>query len=164
MTTADEWMAVTAEHSSITVEELDRRAKEYHEAYAEYEKAKSVSTELFKKAEVLEGKLIEAMELAGKNKYHVEGIGTFSFVNKMTVPTPKTPEERRALFGYIRDKHGDDFFHSVASVNHQTLQKLYNTDFEEYVETNPEEAASFAIPGLQAPTNKKSLAVRGEKK
>jgi hypothetical protein len=161
---ADEWMEASAAGSGITTDELDRRAREYQDAWNKYEKQKAVSTELFKEAERLEGKMVEAMEQAGKKKYFVEGIGTFSFTDKFVVPTPKTIEERKQLFKYIQEKHGEDFFYSTASVNHATLQKLYKTDFDEAVETDPESAATFVIPGLQAPTNMRSLRLTGEKK
>lgn len=160
MVHAEEWMEAAAVGSGVTTEELDTRAKEYQDAYAKYEEAKRVASQLYKEAERLEGKMVEAMEQAGKSKYIVEGIGTFYFVDKLVVTTPKTIEATRALFNYIREKHGEDFFYSTAGVNHQTLQKLYKTDFEEMVEKNPDKAASFSIPGLQPPTNMRSLNLR----
>lgn len=163
MIDTDSWMEAAAEGSGITTQELDARAKAYNEAYAAYEKQKAVASELFKEAERLEGKLIEALEQAGKSKYHVEGVGTFYFSDKLVVTTPKTIPDKKALFDYVLQNHGEDFFLSTASINHQTLQKLYNTDFETFKETNPELAAEFHIPGLQPPTSKRSLGLRGEK-
>jgi hypothetical protein len=160
MVDSSEWMEVASAGSGVTTDELDKRGQAYQDAYAKYEEAKLVSKKLLAEAERLEGKMIEAMEQAGKSKYIVEGVGTFYFVDKMTVTTPKTIENTRALFNYIREKHGEDFFYTTAGVNHQTLQKLYKTDFEEMVETSPDKAATFAIPGLQPPTSMRSLNLR----
>lgn len=161
---ANEWMEAASEGSGITTKELDEHAQAYQAAYAEYEKSKAHTSQLYKEAERLEGKMVEAMELAGKTKYQVDGVGTFYFINKMVVTTPKTNSEKKALFDYIKETHGDDFYLATLSVNHQTLQKLYNTDFEAAKEKNPDDAATFHIPGLQPPTNMRSLGLRGEKK
>lgn len=163
------WSEEVGKTSGITTEELDARSKKYQDKYEEYERAKQIASDLYKEAEELEGKLVEALELAGKSKYYVEGIGTFYFMDKMTVPTPKTIEQKKQLFNYIKETHGDVFLMDKVSINHQTLQTLYKTDFEEHKEKclkegRDAEAANFSIPGLQAPTNMRSLGLKKEKK
>lgn len=147
---------------AVTVEQLDKMVKEYNDKYAEYEAQKAISTQLYKDAEVLEGKLVEAMEQAGKSKYYVEGVGTVYFSDKLVVPTPKTNEDKKKVFTWLREKQGDTVFFATVSINHQTLQKLYNTALEEAVNAG-EDASLFHIPGLQTPTSMRSLNFRKEK-
>lgn len=164
----DQWMEAAAEGSAITTEQLDMMAKEYQEKYEEYEKLKAEATQLGKDAEVLEGKLIEALNQAGKTKYYVDNIGTFYFINKMTVPTPKTVQDKKKLFDYLLKQHGETFLLDKQSINHQTLQSLYKAEFEDHVAAcekagKPEEAANFTIPGLSEPTTMQSLGLRKDK-
>jgi hypothetical protein len=158
----DAWLAKAAEGTGVTTEELDRRAKEYSEAYARYEEQKKISSKLHEEAEVLEGKMVEAMELAGKRKYHVEGLGLFFFRDQMVVTTPKTTGDKKKLLTWLRKTFGETVYLDKVSVNHQTLQSIYNKTFEEYVEQG-KDAATFHIPGLQPPTNRRSLSFKGEK-
>lgn len=161
MVTADEWMKEQGKSGGVTTEQLDKLAQEYQAAYAAYEVQKEASTLAYKKAEELEGKLVEAMELAGKQKYHVEGLGLYYFSDKMTVKTPKTNEDKKQLFNYLKAKHGPEYLMTVTSINHNTLQSLYKAEFEAATEAGTGE--TFHLPGLEAPTNMRSLNFRKEK-
>lgn len=158
---ADQWMEETAKSSSITVEELDRRVQLYSKKRREYEDAKAISSRLHGEQEELESKLIEALELAGKSKYVVEGHGTVYFSDKLTVKTPKTIADKKALFLHLRNQYGEMFYLDKISINHQTLQKLYNDAFKEHVEEKGN--SDFHFPGLEAPTNVRTLNFRKEK-
>lgn len=163
----DTWMEKTA-NSGITTQYLDELAKKYQAKYDEYEASKAITSGFYKEAEELEGKLVEAMEQAGKSKYNVEGIGTFYFSDKMTVPTPKTVNDKKKLFGWLTKKYGETFLMDKVSINHNTLQGLYKSAFNEHVEEckqtgKDDEAANFSIPGLSEPTNMRSLCLRKEK-
>lgn len=157
----DEWNQATARVSGVTTEQLDQLVRDYQAAYSRYEDKKAESSALYKDAEALEKELVAMMELAGKTKYVVEGVGTVYFSDKLTVTTPKTNADKAALFDYIRKKHGPDFFLKVAGINHQTLQSFYKSEFEEHVEKG--DANVFKIPGLQEPTAIRTLNVRKEK-
>lgn len=160
--TLDEWNTQVEKTSSVTVEELDTLARKYQAKYAEYEAAKTISATLYAESEELEGKLVEALNQAGKSKYHVEGIGTFSFQNKMSVKVPKTLEEKKQLFEYIRTTHGEVFYLDKISVNSQTLNKLYNEDLATAKERGVDPSL-FHIPGLQQPTVMQSLRLTKER-
>jgi hypothetical protein len=167
--TAEAWAEQAAANTSITTEELDRRALEYNEAWDKYEAQKEIASELYQAAIALEGKMVEAMEQAGKRKYHVEGVGTFSFTEKMSVKTPKTVEEKQLLAKYLEKEGGKNFFWDMFGVNSNTLQALYKSTFEEYkkkceLEGKPEMAAAFELPGVGAPTLMRSLKLTPDKK
>jgi len=160
---AEEWNEFAESQSPITVDELDNLAKTYQKKYEEYEKAKEVQTALYKEAEELEGKLVEALQQAGKSKYFVEGIGTFSFMDKMSTRIPKTIEDKKLLLDYILKTHGETFYWDKISVNSQTLNKLYNEDLKSATERGIDPSL-FHIPGLEQPTNMRSLKLTKEKK
>ncbi len=154
------WNEVAGQNSGITVQMLDELITTYQKVYKDYEAAKKVSTELYKIAEEMEGKVVEALQLAGKSKYVVEGLGTVYFMDRMVVPTPKTIENKKMLFDYLRSRHGDTFLLDKLSINHQTLQKLYNDEVKEALEGGN---TAFTVPGLEQPTSMRSLGFRKER-
>lgn len=162
---------VQAEMSSITTEDLDKFAREYQEKYDEYEAQSKIGKELYKEAELLELRFVKALELAGKSKYHVEGIGLFSFVDKQSVQTPKTLEEKQQLAKYLEENGGKTLFWSMFGINSNTLQSFYKGEFEAWKKKCAElqdegvtDIPNFGIPGIGAPTNMRSLRLTKEKK
>lgn len=161
MPSLDDWNNHQAEVGGITTAELDSAATAYDKAYAAYEEAKEKASALHKIAQEAEKKFEATMDAAGKTKYIVEGQGTYYFINKMTVPTPKSNDDKRALFAYIKEKHGAEFLTTLTSINHQTLQSFYKAEFEEAAAN---ENVAVTIPGLQEPTAIRSIGFRKEKK
>jgi hypothetical protein len=161
----DTWAAEATKGSSVTLEQLEALITKYRAAREAAEKFRVEKTKAEKEFDELEGKLIEAMEQTGKTKVFVEGAGTLYFINKMTVPSPKTAADKKQLFDYIQAEYGTPTLLDKLSINYQTLQSFYNNAAKEYVEKcekegKPELAATFHIPGLEAPTNKRSLGFR----
>lgn len=158
----NEWMEAQSEGTSITVEELDTLCKEFKEAQEVYQSAKAVSDAAYKEQERLKGKVVEAMELAGKSKYVVEGIGTFYFSDKMSVKVPKDLENKKAFFKYLHDTYGPVVYWDKISVHSATLNSFYNAELEQFNEKAKQGLVSgdFHIPGLEAPTAMRSLNVR----
>ena len=128
--TAQEWATLQGTGTGVTTQMLDTLVEDMQKKRAVYEESKKGTSALYNEYAEAEGKLVEAMQLAGKTKYVVEGIGTVYFVNKLVVPTPKTVEQKKLLFAYMRDKHGETYFYDKVSVNHQTLQGVYNSDYK----------------------------------
>lgn len=155
----DAW--TKAEAKPISVEELDAIARECRSKRDAYEIAKSKSTDLYKIYEEAEGQLLTAMQQAGKRKYHVEGLGLFYFIEKLVVTTPETNEAKAKFFDWLRDKFGPTFLLDKQSINHQSLQKIYNDAYNEAKEAGS--ADTFAVPGLETPTANIDIGFRGEK-
>lgn len=153
------WTEKTA--TSISVEDLDQLVKEMRKKRDIYEAAKAKSTELYKEYEQLEGAVVEALRQAGKKRYHVDGLGTATVVEKLVVTTPKTLEDKRKFFEWIKAKFGDTVLLDKQGINHQSLQKLYNDAYDEAVERG--EGHLFSVPGLQPPTNYPELRFTKEK-
>lgn len=156
----DAW-AQAQSNPAITTEVLDKLVKEMKEARSLYEVAKARSTDLYKEFEAMEGKVVEALTQAGKRKYFVEDIGTVFFIEKLVVATPKTLEDKQKLFCFLRERHGETFLLDKQSINHQSLQKIYNDAYNEAVEAGV--GAEFVVPGLLPPTANISLGFRKER-
>jgi hypothetical protein len=167
---AEAWAKVTADMSGVTTEELDVLSKKYQDKYAAYEAKKKESSAILKEAEILEAELIAAFEAAGKSKYYVEGIGTFYFVDKMSVKTPKTLDQKKELFKYIQTKYGETVLLDKVGIVSATLNSFYNSELEAFnarskaaLEAGEEFTEIFTIPGLDEPTNMRSLNLKKEK-
>lgn len=156
----DQWNEAQGERGAVTTEHLDQLVKDYRAAREEYDAAKTISNKLSHVKDDKEKILLDTLILAGKDKYHVDGIGLVYKIQKLVVPTPKTLEDKRKLFDYISEAHGEVFLMDKLSINHQTINKLYNDDFEEAAERGD---TAFSIPGLQEPTHDISIGFRKEK-
>ena len=142
---------------SVTIEQLDALALEVARCRAEEEATKKVYSEAYAKCERAENDLVEALTKAGKNKYHIEGVGTASLVTKTMVSVPKNANDKRLLFDYIESKYGPDFLMDKLSIHSASLNSFANQEFE-----NAEDKALFRIPGLAEPKATISLRIRKE--
>jgi hypothetical protein len=73
---------------------------------------------------------------------------------KSSVVTPKTIEEKQALFDYLQEK---GLFLEMASVNSQTLNALYKYLAAQAAE---EGILEFKLPGVPEPTTYTNLKLR----
>lgn len=143
---------------SITTEELDLAVMKMRDDRIEYELAKKQGTAKHAVYQESLAKLITMLQRANKSKYHVEGLGTASLVTKLKVRTPKDIDAKAKLIGYIREHFGEDGVLSYSNVNYQSLNKLYNDEFERA--QNEGRGADFSIPGLEEPDSEVSLSFR----
>jgi hypothetical protein len=155
-TELDKWLEAGRD-TTITVDDLDTVMAEWREAEDEYHAQKKISDEKYKLAAEAEKRALELMQRAGKTKYVVEGLGTCYQINKNSVTTPKTIEAKKLFFKYLHETHGEIFYWDKVSINSQTLNKLYNDEFEE---ASSQGNAEFSMPGIDAPTAVISLGFR----
>lgn len=162
----DQWQEESAKGSSITVEELDELCRQYKKTRDEYDAAKEVSDRAYAERERLQGKVVEAMELAGKSKYVVEGVGTLYFNDKMSVRIPKNIEAKKELFKFLLDKYGPTVYWDKVSIHSATLNSFYNEELAAFNEASKagNVTGDFKFPGVEAPTAMRSLGLRSEKK
>lgn len=154
MTNLDQWNEVAAEE--VSTAQLDELAKLMNEQWNEVEKAKKAAEAVRETYDQTESRLLELLKKAGKTKYVVEGLGTLSISTKFMVRTPKTPEEKQALFNFIRESKGPEVLMGLVSINSNTLNSFVN----EEKKVNP----LVSIPGLEAPTARETLSFRSERK
>lgn len=155
------WAQTAAQGAKVTLEEVEELLTKYRAMREEIARFREEKTAKEKEFSDLEGKVIEAMQATGKSKVYVEGMGTAYFIDKLVVPTPKTNADKKAFFAWLEAEYGAEFLTEKLSVNHQTLQSLYNAAFEEFTEKKKD--GIFSIPGLQEPTSLRSLGFRKEK-
>jgi len=153
-----EWDLETEIDETITTKQLDDAAKLWKELEGTYDDAKALSTAAFKEYEKGEKQFQELLKKAGKKKYTVEGLGTISRVDKLGVTTPKTDEDKRAFFTWLKAKGNDVYFRYI-TINHASLNSFYNSELDAASESGEE----FNVPGIGAPTSSEHLRFIKEK-
>lgn len=98
-------------------------------------------------------KILRTMELLELTKVNAHGF-TFYTHTESSVTTPKTPEEKKALFDWLQ-KEG--IFYEFASINSQSLNKLYRDKAEEAEKMG---VLDYRIPGIGEPTTYVDLRMR----
>lgn len=147
----DEWQNMGAEE--ISLDQMDKLIASYKAARVAYEEADRVKSEKYKVYDEEEKKVIAALKSSNRKNYSVDGLGLAYIITKWVVPTPKSLEQKRGVFGWIRSKYGSDVADQYMSFNHQSLQSFYNKEKEIALQSKEE----FAIPGLELPTEQVSL-------
>ncbi len=99
--------------------------------------------------------VLKALEQAGKTKYTVDGVGTVSKVDKLSVQTPKSMDDKKDFFKFLIKEGGEELLYAYATVNSMALNKFYN-------ETKEEKGMDYDIPGIDAPILNTQLRFRGE--
>jgi len=143
----------------VTTAELDTLVKSIRSAREEYDKAKALSSGLYAVTEKLEQELLDLLGVAGKNSYELDGVARVSVVTKTQVTTPKTPEEKTACFNWIKNRFGDEGLVAYQTINHQTLNSLYNSEMKNAIERGLE---FNGIDGIGLPMVVKTLSVRSK--
>lgn len=137
---------------SITLEQMDELINQLAAKREAHAKAKEVAAEIYKELTEAENKLIGALKASGRKKYELEGVGLAYISFKDTFATPKTNQEKIALFNYIKEKYGPDSLMGMTSINHQTLNSWAKKEIEDN--------ALVKIPGLGLPTTEEILNFR----
>lgn len=92
---------------------------------------------------------MNALKANGRTKFEAEGIASVRIQSKDMFTTPKTQEQKEALFEYIRTKHGADALLGLLSIHSGTLNSWANKE----IDSDP----TLQIPGLEAPTSVETL-------
>lgn len=139
----------------ISTNELDRALQKVLDARADYEAKKEISTAAYHEKDRLESEFLGMLEKAGKTSWKCDGLGTASIVETLTVPTPKTIEQKRALWQYVVGKYGEDLAMEKFGMHSKTLNSFYKQEFEA-----AEDASLFDLPGCEAPIANKEFRFR----
>jgi hypothetical protein len=105
----------------------------------------------------LEYKILSKLEEAEIKTYKLPTVGTFSIRTNTTWNLPKTEEDRKAYFDYLK-KRG--VFESMITVNSKKHSSFCKQVLEEMAEEDPYAAADFEIPGVPGKSTYDSLSVR----
>lgn len=132
----------------ITVEQLDGLVQEYRAIQECIEEKELELKPMREEKEKIAAKLMGILKTLKKKNYKCEA-GTFSIVEKTRVSLPQTDEDKEALFNWLKER---GLYHAYATVNSNSINALYNAEFEQVKKTNdPELIMDFKIPGLGEP-------------
>ena len=142
------------EVTSDKLELLDKTITELAEARAKRDEAESRYNIKAANCKVVEEKLMGLLKTVGRDSFKTPGIGTVSITHRQNFTTPKTGEEKVALFNYIKEKYGEETLRSMISINSMTLGSWAKQEISTGVLT---------IPGLAQPTVTEKITFRREK-
>lgn len=91
--------------------------------------------------EEAETKMLAMLEEAGLDSFRCE-LGNVGRTIRLSIKTPKSPEDRAAFFGYIKSK---GLFDDMITVHSATLNSFYKDEFDQ---AKARGDADFKIPGL----------------
>ena len=150
--TLEEWNKQTA--VEISTVEMDSMLSEYCEARIKYEELEEELKKLGKIWDEKEAIILNALDVTKKSKYFVDNLGTVNVIVEMSVQTPKTLSDKRALAMYILNKYGSEVRDNLHSVNSKSLNSFYNQEMDlAFKEGN----ANFKMPGVGLPSSRKKL-------
>jgi transcriptional regulator of heat shock response len=131
------------------LKEMVNELAEKRELYAEEKKRLSEKNQ---ELEELEIGIKRIMEAAGIERFDADTVTVFR-KEKTSVRMPKTPEQREALFNYLREQ---GIFEQLVSINSQTLQSWYKHE----VEARETAGQVGNIPGIEDVTTYTDLWIR----
>lgn len=123
-------------HTKANIERLKQELDQENEVY-----------------EKLSNDFMDRLELSGIESLKING-HTFYTNTKESVRTPKTDEDKKLFFDYLKEK---GLFDQMISINSQTLNSLYKSMSEEALEKG---IVDFRLPGIDEPTIYKQLRIR----
>jgi len=97
----------------------------------------------------MEEEVLKMMQASGIEKQDVPGFGTFSVQKKHSGKVPKTLEEKKALFGYILEAHGQDVLDDYLTVNSARINSLWKEDYALAIARGD---IDWKMPGIPEPT------------
>lgn len=100
-------------------------------------------------------KIKQILEHFGKKKYD-SNAGSIEIHTKSSWKTPKTAEQKKEFFEFLKSKN---IFWEYVSVNANSLNSLANQELE----IAKEEGRECKIPGLEEPTEYQTIAYRSKK-
>jgi len=150
-----DWFGEEQEMDVTTAKEFEALVDSVFTLRAEYEAEKSRLSELNGELELKKQKVAAFLKEFGKTK-HLGRLGSVSVSSRLSVRTPKTPDEKEAFKEYLEEKGALD----LLSINSRTLQSLYKEEMEAALE---EGNIDFSMPGVGEPTFTETLTMRKQK-
>lgn len=145
----DEWDDDKKEE--ISVKEMDAAFTELVAARLAKDEAKDIEKQAGKVLEACNKKVLDLLTRSGKDGWKVDGVGSVSKRTKMSVPTPKSREDKEALSTFLQG-YDIDIYWKLIAPNSASLNSFYN----ELLLENPE----LSVPGLEARSARETLAFR----
>jgi hypothetical protein len=130
---------------TTTVESLKSQTELIRELRKQETETSDLKKSITKQVEEAELKMVSLLNESGLKNFRCDA-GLVSLAERLSVKTPKSPEDREAFFSYLRDK---GLFDQMISVNSATLNSFYKNEFEAAKERGDDD---FKIPGINEET------------
>lgn len=144
-----------SDKQEITIADMQRALEEMREAKNVYAEASKVSNDAHSLMKEKEYALIHMMEETNQDIFVVKGVGRVALKKTMSITTPKSPDDRRKFFDWLRKEKGDEIADSYMSVNSQSLNTLYNDLTQEFAERGE----ILMVDGLDEPITRVTLSL-----
>jgi len=144
------------EKGDVSIDDMTEAVRVLREAKTAYDAKKLESNALHADMKALEERVMGLMKLAGLSEFTATGYGKVSLSELMSVKTPKSPDEKKAFFNWVRENMGDDAYYAYMSVNSNSLNSMYKQKVEEY----GERGEILSVDGLEEPTSYTKLSLR----
>jgi hypothetical protein len=139
--------------SEMSLKETEEMCRQMFSIKEDIQKHEQYVNEKKTRLRELQEKLMYVLTQHGKKNYD-SNFGKVTVVRKLSVKCPKEPESRKAFFDYLKEK---GIFEDLVTVHANTLNAFYKTEWEN---ADPEQAVSFQMPGIGAPTYYEILQMR----
>lgn len=139
----------------VTTKQLDDAIRKLWELRKDYEEKKKISNEACELSDKAEEEVLDLLEKSNKKNYQLDGVAKVIAITKLQVNTPKDLDKKAEFFKWLKDSYGADGFLAYLNINHNSLNALWNAEFEK-----AEEKMGFNIAGIDAPTERRTLQVR----
>ena len=141
----------------MEIKDLQEKIRKLKTERDQYDAMKATLDQIGSACDSLEAEILAHLEENGMSNFRVDGVALISVVEKLSVKTPKTPEEKKAFFNWLEETKGSEVLLHYQTVNSQSLNSFYKAEFES---KSDEEKLTFNMPGIGAPTMSKKLSVR----
>lgn len=141
--------------TDLTIAEIDNLSNTMVDLKQKIEKLDEEASGYREKFKNCERRLIAYLEQTGKDSWQ-SSRGDLTIRERTSVKVPRTPDDKRALFDWLT-KRG--IFYEACSVNSNTLNALYRTEFE----IACREGRDFSMPGVGSPEIFRQIIVKAKK-
>jgi hypothetical protein len=154
-TKKEEQMFEEEPKKELSLQEMDALVEKLRLSKERYQEDKAISDASNAQYREVEAEVMSVLEEAGKDTYISEH-GRVTLVKKLAVRVPKTLDEKRDFFAWLRENKGEETADHYMTVNSQSLNRLYNDLTEEY----GARGEVLEIDGLEMPTYRETLQFR----
>ena len=141
----------------MEIKELQEKIKKLKEERDQYDAMKRTLDQIGSSCDALEHEILAHFEANDMTSFRVDGVALISVSERLSVQTPKTPDDKKAFFDWLLETKGEQVFRHYQTINSQSLQSFFKAEWESMSE---EQRLTFNMPGIGAPTLSKKLSVR----
>lgn len=135
---------------------LKEKGTELIRLYREKEAAADVAKEASAAFETYRQQMAAMLQAAGIDSLEHDGHRLY-IRTRTSVRVPKTAEDRKAFFDYLKSRN---VYEQMITVNSQTLNAFYQGEYEVAQDTGNQD---FKIPGIDDHTERYTLEIKGAK-